>query len=199
MVQIISRFVKRRKSHLQQFKQLFSQGFTITDFHHTERGSVVVLVTLALTALLGFCALVTDVGLIYAQKAHLQNSVDAAALAGVQELPNDPSLAEQRARDYAARNGAPAITVSFEANNIKIIVQATQQVPTYFARIWGITEEQISVSSKAMMVPPTGLSGAVPLSVLDENKLVYGEPYVLKEGGGSGNTGWYGEIGRAHV
>jgi len=194
MVQIISRFVKRRKSHLQQFKQLFRQGFSITDVHQKERGSVVVLVTLALTALLGFCALVTDVGLIYAQKAHLQNSVDAAALAGVQELPNDLSQAEQKARDYASKNGVSAVTVTFEANNAKIIVQATQQVPTYFARIWGINEAQISVSAKALMVPPTGLYGAVPLSVLDENKLVYGEPYVLKEGGGSGNTGWYGVL-----
>lgn len=159
-----------------------------------ERGSVFVLVTLALTALLGFCAIVTDVGLMYAQKAHLQNSVDAAALAGVQELPSNPTLATQSASAFATQNGVTAVTVSFESNDSKIIVQATQQVPTHFARIWGITEEQISVSAKAMMIPPTELSGVVPLSVLDEKKLVYGEPYVLKEGGGDGNTGWYGAL-----
>jgi hypothetical protein len=190
MVQIKFLVTKQWKSQLQQFKQLFSQGFSITDVHQKERGSVVVLVTLALTALLGFCAIVTDVGLMYAEKAHLQNSVDAAALAGVQELPNDPSLAEQRARDYATRNGAPAVTVTFEANNAKIIVLATQQVPTYFARIWGIAEEQISVSAKAMMVPPAGLSGAVPLSI-QEQDFVYGQKYVLKSGGGSGTSDWY--------
>ena len=194
MIQIIARFAKRWKSQLQQFKQLFWRGFSNTHVHQKERGSVVVLVTLALTALLGFCAIVTDVALMYAEKAHLQNSVDAAALAGVQELPSDPIQADQKARDYASRNGVSAVTVTFEVNNAKIIVQATQQVPTYFARIWGITEAQISVSAKAMMVPPTKMYGAVPLSVLDENKLVYGEPYVLKEGGGSGNTGWYGAL-----
>jgi hypothetical protein len=166
----------------------------IKSYYPQERGSVVVLVTLALTALLGFCALVTDVGLMYAQKAHLQNSVDAAALAGVQELPNDPSLAEQRARDYASRNGAPAVTVSFEANNYKIVVQATQQVPTYFARIWGITEEQISVSAKAMTVPLTGIKGAVPLSIMAETQLNYGVSYELKFGAHSGETGWYGGL-----
>lgn len=162
----------------------------IKSYYPQERGSVVVLVALSLTVLLGFCAIVTDIGLLYAQKAHLQNSVDAASLAGVQELPNDPSLAEQRASNYATRNGAPAVTVSFEANNAKIIVHATQQVPTYFARIWGIKEERISVSAKAMMVPPAGLSGAVPLSV-QEQDFVYGQKYVLKSGGGSGTSNWY--------
>jgi len=190
MAQIKSLFVKRWRPQLQQFKQLFRQGFSITDVHQQERGSVVVLVALALTALLGFCALVTDVGLIYAEKAHLQNSVDAAALAGVQELPNDLSLAEQKASDYASRNGVPAVTVSFEANNYKIVVQATQQVPTYFARIWGITEEQISVSARAMLVPPTGLSGAVPLSI-QEQDFVYGQKYVLKSGGRSEDSDLY--------
>lgn len=194
MVQIKSHITKRWKSRLQQFIKLFLKGFSNNDFRQKERGSVIVLVTLALTTLLGFCAIVTDVGLMYAQKAHLQNSVDAAALAGVQELPSNPTLATQTASAYASRNGVSSITVEFEANNAKIIVRATQQVPTYFARIWGITEEQISVSTKAMMVPPTEMFGAVPLSILDEKKLVYGEPYVLKEGGGSGNTGWYGAL-----
>lgn len=190
MVQIIFRFVIRWKSQLQQFKQLVCQGFSNIDVHQKERGSVVVLVTLALTTLLGFCALVTDVALMYAEKAHLQNSVDAAALAGVQELPNDPSLAEQTARNYAAKNGVPAVTVTFAASNAKIIVQATKQVPTHFARIWGITEEKISVSAKAMMVPPTELSGVVPLSI-QEQEFVYGQKYVLKYGGRSDNSDWY--------
>ena len=195
MVQVKSLVTKRWKSQLLQFKQLFSQGFSNTDVHQKERGSVVVLVALALTALLGFCALVSDVGLMYAEKAHLQNSVDAAALAGAQELPNYPFpdypySAKEIAQDYASKNGASAVTVTFEENNAKIIVHATQQVPTYFARIWGITEEQISVSAKAMMVPPTGLSGAVPLSI-QEQDFVYGQKYVLKSGGGSGTADWY--------
>lgn len=190
MVQIKFLVTKRWKYQLQQFKQLFREGFSNTDIRQKERGSVVVLVTLALTALLGFCAIVTDVGLMYAKKAHLQNSVDAAALAGVQELPNDLNQSEQKARDYASENGVSAVTVTFEANNAIIIVQATQPVPTYFARIWGITQEQISASAKAVMIPPTELSGAVPLSV-QEQDFVYGQKYVLKSGGGSGTSSWY--------
>lgn len=158
-----------------------------------ERGSIVILVALALTVLLGFSAIVTDVGLMYAEKAHLQNAVDAAALAGVQELPTNPSLAEQTAKNYATQNGVSDVTVTFETNNAKIVVQAVKQVPTLFAQIWGITEEQISVSAKAMMLPPTELTGAVPLSV-QEQDLVYGQEYELKSGGGDGASGWYGAL-----
>lgn len=190
MVQIESRLTKLRRSVLQQYKQLFRQGISYTDVHKKERGSVIVLVTLALTALLGLCAIVTDVGLLYVQKAHLQNSVDAAALAGVQKLPNDVGQAEQIARDYASRNGVSDVNVTFEADDAKIIVQATQRVPTHFARIWGITEEQISVSARAMMVPPVGLFGAVPLSVQKQD-LVYGQKYVLKYGGRSVDSDLY--------
>jgi len=158
--------------------------------YHQERGSVVVFVVLSLTVLLGFCAIVTDVGLLYVHKSRLQNSVDAASLAGVQELPNNPSLAEHSAQDYATRNGAPIVTVSLEANDNIIFVQASKQVSTYFSRIWGISGKQISVSAKAMMVPPTGLSGAVPLSIQEQN-FELGQKYVLKSGGGSGTSDWY--------
>lgn len=162
----------------------------IKSYYPRERGSVVVIVALSLTVLLGFCAIVTDVGLLYAKKAHLQNSVDAAALAGVQDLPNNPNAARAIATEYATRNGVSGVNVTFGANNAIIIVQVTQQVPAYFARIWGITHEQISVSARAMMVPPTGLSGAVPLSIQEQN-FVKGQKYVLKSGGGSGTTAWY--------
>ena len=41
-----------------------------------------------------------------------------------------------------------------------------------------------------MMVPPIALSGAVPLSIQEQN-FVYGQRYVLKSGGGSGTSEWY--------
>ena len=188
MAQIKSLVIKRWKSQ-KQFKLLFRQEFSNTD-NYQDRGSVVVLVALALTTLLGFCAIVTDVGLMYAEKAHLQNSVDAAALAGVQELPNDPNYATEIAQNYASQNRVSEVNVTFEASNSKIIVQATQQVPTYFARIWGITEEQISATARATMAPPTVLFGAVPLSIQKQD-FDYTKEYVLKSGGGSGTSDWY--------
>ena len=76
---------------IQKFKRLMRKKYGFENVQHHERGSVIVIVTISLTILLGFCAIVTDVALLYAQKAQLQNSVDAAALAGVQELPSNPN------------------------------------------------------------------------------------------------------------
>jgi len=181
MVQIRSLFMKRWRSKIQILYSFENQ--------FQERGSVIVIVTLSLTVLLGLCAIVTDVGLLYAKKAHLQSSVDAAALAGVQELPENPNDAKDIAIDFAVKNNVTNVNVSIEATS-KISVKATEKVPTFFARIWGITEEQISASAKAMMVPPTEMSGAVPLCI-QEQDFVYGQKYVLKSGGGFGSSDWY--------
>ncbi len=158
-----------------------------------ERGSVVVLLALAFTALTGFAALVTDVGIIYAQHAHLQNAVDAAALAGVQELPGDPAQAQAVAEEYAQRNGVQAIEVTFAAYNTQISVRAKENVPAYLAVIWGVQSTAIGAEAKAMMVAPTSLTGIVPLSI-EEQSLEYGVEYQLKEGGGEGDHGWYGPV-----
>jgi Flp pilus assembly protein TadG len=47
-----------------------------------EQGQALIMVALMLTMLLGFAALVVDVGMMYVTKAELQNAADAAALAG---------------------------------------------------------------------------------------------------------------------
>jgi hypothetical protein len=167
----------------------------------SERGSIAILVALGMTVLLGSCAMVVDIGLTYVQKAKLQNAVDAAALAGAQELPGDPSSANQVAQDFATQNGADDITTSIGANNFKMTVSGHKTVPTAFAKIWGIDSEQISASSAAMMVPPSSLSGAVPLSVQEQN-FQYGVVYNLKTGSGNQAAGeiggqyygWFGPL-----
>lgn len=49
---------------------------------------MLVLVVLALVVLLGFAGLVLDIGRIYVAQRQLQQSVDAAALAAGQDLPD---------------------------------------------------------------------------------------------------------------
>lgn len=159
----------------------------------SSTGSIAILVAIGLTALLGCGAMVTDVGLIYAEKARLQNAVDAAALAGVLELPDNPDRAAQTAQDYAQQNGTDTISYSFEANNKKMNVSAQKDVPTYFAKIWGINSNQITAKAHAMVLPPTALTGTVPLS-LQEQPLIYGQEYTLKAGAGDGTEGWFGAL-----
>ena len=158
-----------------------------------ERGNATILVALALTTLLGFGAMVTDLGSIYMAQARLRNALDAAALAGVQELPASTQLAMVAAVQYAAANGYPDVQVGFEAGNMEIIVQGETTVRTVFARVWGFSEEHISATAKAVMVPPSALRGAVPLGIQEAN-FIYGQLYTLKEGGGDGSSGWYGAL-----
>ncbi|HEU4399914.1 MAG TPA: pilus assembly protein TadG-related protein [Actinomycetota bacterium] len=69
-----------------------------------ERGSVAVLVALALTVLLGLAALAVDVGLSWAVRAEAQTAADAAALAGASGLPAGPAGAVAAVRQYLDAN-----------------------------------------------------------------------------------------------
>ena len=55
----------------------------------TERGSVAITVVLSMTVLLGFAALVVDIGLNWATRTSAQTAADAAALAGASRLLAD--------------------------------------------------------------------------------------------------------------
>jgi hypothetical protein len=59
----------------------------------SERGSVAVTVALAMTVLLGFAALVVDIGLNWAARTSAQTAADAAALAGASRLVADGGAA----------------------------------------------------------------------------------------------------------
>ena len=91
-----------------------------------ERGAIAVTVALSLTALLAVLALVVDVGLLYFEKAELQNGADSAALAVAQEcamsgpacMPGAPVIAKGYAGDNANDDKSDALipTASFVVN-----------------------------------------------------------------------------------
>jgi uncharacterized membrane protein len=58
-----------------------------------QEGQAFVLTYVCLAVLLGMSALVLDVGAWYQAQRQLQASVDAAALAGAQAMPDDPGAA----------------------------------------------------------------------------------------------------------
>ena len=59
----------------------------------SERGSVAITVALSLTVLLGFAALVVDIGLNWATRTSAQTAADSAALAGASSLLSDGGVA----------------------------------------------------------------------------------------------------------
>lgn len=148
------------------------------------------LLALFFSVLMGFGALVTDTGILFANHLHLQYALNSAALAGVSALPADTAEAESLAAQYAASNGAPNLQVAFAVNNQEIIVSASKIEPTFFAQVLGIKQVPLSATAKAIRIPPVRVSGIVPLAVSEQN-FMFGQTYLLKLGGGSGDNGWY--------
>jgi hypothetical protein len=74
-----------------------------------ERGQVIVLAGFSAVMVIGFTALVTDVGIYMRDLRDAQNDADAAALAGARALmltPPEADTAIQLAEEWATNNGA---------------------------------------------------------------------------------------------
>ncbi|MGB2695479.1 MAG: VWA domain-containing protein [Dehalococcoidia bacterium] len=69
-----------------------------------DGGQILMITALMLTVLLGMVALVVDVGNFMRERGHIQSVVDAAALAGAQELPDNSLAAQNTAINYALAN-----------------------------------------------------------------------------------------------
>lgn len=76
-----------------------------------KKGASSLLIASAMVALIAVAALGIDWGFVYFTRQQLQNFVDAAALAGAQELPNANS-AKQKATENYARNYGENFQVS---------------------------------------------------------------------------------------
>ena len=80
--------------------------FTAT-LRHRERGQILVLTAMLLTALLAFAGLLVDAGYLYAQRRQAQNAADQAAVAATRVLleGGSTSSAIAAALEYAEANG----------------------------------------------------------------------------------------------
>lgn len=160
-----------------------------------QKGSVAVLTALSLTVLLGFTAIVADLGVLYFNRSQLINTVDAAALAAVQDLPGQAEAAQVTATTYATQNGkqGDVFTSTLGNGNREITVTASRNVTLFFARIFNKYSQLVSASAVAAVKPMSSVGGAVPFGVVKQ-EFLYGVTYTLKEGGGDGITGNYGGL-----
>jgi hypothetical protein len=138
--------------------------------HERSRGQAYVLTILFLVVLLGMAAAVLDVGSWYRAQRALQATVDAAALAGAQKLPESTSEASALATEYAAKNGGGSITVSFSSDvvaNDTISVQGTRPAPGFFAKVFGVDAVTVKAHAKARTGGISQAKYVVPI-VVDE-------------------------------
>lgn len=147
-----------------------------------EQGAVSVIMAIALVVLLGFTALAVDVGLLYAERAQLQNGADAAVLGIAQRCAVDPAstdcastspvaarLAHRNANDNLT--AIQTVSVNKTANTAKVTTMSQDatrsdgRVSLFFARAFGRTDAAVSASASARWGSPVKGTTVFPMTV----------------------------------
>lgn len=119
-----------------------------------EQGQAIVIIAFALIALVLFAGLALDAATIYAGQSRLKRAVDAAALAGVIELPNE-GAATARTDQFMLANGfdtdpEAGVISLFQTARIpsteymQWAVTATHRVPLHFLPIINFTHADVT-------------------------------------------------------
>ena len=177
-------------------------------------GQVLAAVAVMTTALLGIVALVTDTSMIWINRRHLQNAVDAAALAGAQQLPDDAAGARTFACTYGTENnyvnemtgktgdcaGKADVTLGSFGGipNTKITVTAYKHVKPFMAGIFGWGGITIGAHATAI-VGSVGSACTVPFfqtqdllessGVWGGSGVILNKPTVMKTDSSASNSG----------
>jgi Mg-chelatase subunit ChlD len=123
---------------------------------HREAGQALPLFGLFLFILFGFVAMSIDVGRYVWARTQMQAAVDAAALAAAQSMPN-LSDANLKAEAYWLDNSGfirsqgenVQFSVEYPPGNKAIRVSGSADIPTWFARLFGVDEWHVSASGDA--------------------------------------------------
>ena len=136
-----------------------------------ELGQSMLVLAMILSVLIGFTALVIDIGMLTIERGRIQNAADAAALAGARMLPGSPATAVDDAAAYAAANGITdgeiaAITVTTtESANDTLQIELERHVEFGLARVLGIFGATVSVSATARTGAVVGAGALAPFAV----------------------------------
>ena len=178
-------------------------------FRRDQRGSVLPIVGLCLTVILGLAALVIDLGQQRALQSQMAATADAAALAAASQLPSEKK-ATAKALEYAEKNMPPEEngTVLAEedivfgtwyegrrefvadgpfTNAVQVTVRRSAQngnpAPTFFLQIFGQDHADIAAVSLAGIVlfDNAGRGGLDKLSEKNRAKLQEMQEAVEKE------------------
>ena len=132
-------------------------------------GQVTVMAAVLMVFLVAMVAFVLDVGSWFRQQRISQSTVDAAALAGAQVLPNDPGSATTLASTFANKNGGvlgATITIGSKWNtNDMITVKQTKSATGFFSKVLGINTVSVHAKASAVAAIPTQTLGIAPITV----------------------------------
>jgi hypothetical protein len=174
----------------------------------TEQGQALIVAVLVMAVVLGFTAMAIDIGLMYEERRDMQNAADAAALAGAQYLPQDPSEAVATAQQWALNNGIDAAQItaiqvqSTNVSNDTIYVELDNDFSWVFGKVLGLTSSNVGAQAKAVVGSLGGNNNMMPWALLQgdsqcldaQGDAIFGANCVVKVGAGGAITGWYGAL-----
>jgi Flp pilus assembly protein TadG len=137
-----------------------------------ESGQVLVLVAAAMVGFIAMTAFVVDVGAWFHQQRATQATVDAAALAGAQALP-DKTAATNLAVSYGTKNGAGgtitgsnvSVMTTYGPNYDTVKVTKAQQSNDFFGKIFGFSFVTVHAKATAMAGAPKEAIYVAPIVV----------------------------------
>lgn len=174
-----------------------------------EKGVSIILVALMLVVMIGFLALVVDIGLARETRARLQTTADAAALAGAHKfweaLQGGSSALEAKdqaeavAREYLDKNGFdPVGIIELEATEsgppYRVTVILEKDTDYAFIQVLNVSLPNPRARAVTMTGPAGAYGGIVPV-FLPEGEYDEGEAVPLKYGAGDHlEPGEYGQL-----
>jgi Flp pilus assembly protein TadG len=152
---------------MKQMIKFTRRNDTKTDPFNSDSGVSLPLVAMMMVTLLGLAAFAIDLGWFYLNASRIQRAADASALAGVIHMPNDPSEASDVAHEIAEANGYldlgipdtyPTVVASGVVSEpTQLQVTVTDQVDTFFLKVFGMSTQVITRTAQAEFVPPLPL------------------------------------------
>lgn len=134
-----------------------------------EKGAVAIIIAVGLVALMLAVAMTIDVGSLFEERRLLQTVADSAALAGAQELPENPDEAIQKAIDYANNNYGEnvdsidvEISFTLATDDTITVTVLNPDAPLYFARVTGKDSTPVGAQARAIVAKPRGVGNVVP-------------------------------------
>lgn len=151
----------------------------MTVLRNRSQGQALPIIAMLLVVFIGLLGLAIDMGRLYIARTELSRAIDAAALAGVIELP-DMDDAQTKASAYITDNQADVVP-SFPAvsEQFQIRVKGTRTVDMLFMGIFGFGSINIDATATAgygvvpvdtvLAIDATGSMGASPCNSSDSN------------------------------
>ncbi|HSH82918.1 MAG TPA: Tad domain-containing protein [Herpetosiphonaceae bacterium] len=137
---------------------------------HVHSGQAIVLVAVFAVTLLAFLGLATDTGMLYVERRHLQNTVDAACLAAATDMAmgQDWTTAQETAFAYIDNNLGANANLAFDLASLDpdvppptdgdIRVTVRVRAFSYFMRLVGIETYNVMARARCGITQGGGLS-----------------------------------------